>query len=835
MPEETIRIRRRARRSTGRLALIALVAVLASSTAAPAEAAPQVGFKAHSFSGFNAESFGGAITGEKPESKLWFHDNQWWGAMLSPSTAGAHTIWRLGQTSWTDTGVVIDSRPASKEDTLSVGGTLYVASRASSGLGGNKLRRFTYTGSSYQLDPGFPVTLPGAGEETLTLDRDSTGRLWVTYEASTKIFVAHTQGSDTSWSAPFVIPASGATGTSSDDISSVILFTDATGPAIGVMWSNQKTNTDYFAVHRDGAPTSTWTTEVALTGSHEADDHINMKTSGGRVYAVVKTEHSSSSSPRIRLLVRTENGTWSRHAVATVAEANTRPITMLYIDPVQQLVYVFMTIGEGDSANGIAYKVTSTQSIAFPSQATVFIRGANAERINNPSSSKQNGDQTSGLVVLASDGANYWWNRLGGGAPPPNTPPTANPGSANTTPGVPVGMTLTATDPETCELSFSVLQQPAHGALGALGSQSCTPGAPNTDAVGTTYTPDAGYSGPDSFTFRANDGSANSNTATVSITIQGGNVAPAAAPVSAGGTQDQPVVVGLSATDAETCELTFAIVSGPSNGSLSLISDAGCQAGGPNADTASVTYNPTPGYVGPDSFTYSVTDGEGASANAVASLTISSPSSGITFRSASSAANAPSTSLTIPAPPNIASDDVLVAVVDARGNPNITAPAGWTLVRLDISGNVMRQGVYVRVAGTDPPASYTWTLSNVQSAAGGISAYAGVDTAAPVMSHAGQISAVSGTTSIVAPSITTTGDGAMILGIFGVASNTSVAPPGGMSERFDVVSNAGTYPVVSSSADVLQAVAGPTGNQTAVSVLRGWNIGQLVALRRRVA
>jgi hypothetical protein len=75
----------------------------------------------------------------------------------------------------------------------------------------------------------------------------------------------------------------------------------------------------------------------------------------------------------------------------------------------------------------------------------------------------------------------------------------------------------------------------------------------------------------------------------------------------------------------------------------------------------------------------------------------------------------------------------------------------------------------------------------------------------------------------------------MILGFFGIANNSSVTPPAGMSERFDVVSNAGTYPVVSTSADLLQAAPGSTGNKTAVSALRGWSIGQLVALRRRVA
>src|SRR5262249_1339866 len=41
-----------------------------------------------------------------------------------------------------------------------------------------------------------------------------------------------------------------------------------------------------------------------------------------------------------------------------------------------------------------------------------------------------------------------------------------------------------------------------------------------------TYTPDPDYNGPDSFTFKANDGSLDSNIATVSITVTPSNDAP---------------------------------------------------------------------------------------------------------------------------------------------------------------------------------------------------------------------------------------------------------------------------------------------------------------------
>jgi hypothetical protein len=173
----------------------------------------------------------------------------------------------------------------------------------------------------------------------------------------------------------------------------------------------------------------------------------------------------------------------------------------------------------------------------------------------------------------------------------------------------------------------------------------------------------------------------------------------------------------------------------------------------------------------------------------------------------------------------------MLALIDARGNPNFTPPTGWTLLRMDISGFTLRQAVYYKVATSSEPASYTWTLSNSQAAAGGILAYTGVNTANPIDAHSGAISSASSGKNVVAPSVTTDVNGAMIVGLFGVANNTSCTPPSGMTERFDVVSNAGTYPMAAEAADGAQATAGATGDRVAVSGTTGWNIGQLVALR----
>lgn len=95
--------------------------------------------------------------------------------------------------------------------------------------------------------------------------------------------------------------------------------------------------------------------------------------------------------------------------------------------------------------------------------------------------------------------------------PQANHAPIASALAAVTDAGHSVDVTLTATDADADPLTYSIVSGPAHGSLGAISGNR------------TTYTPAPGYSGADSFTFKANDGQADSNVATVSITV---NAAP---------------------------------------------------------------------------------------------------------------------------------------------------------------------------------------------------------------------------------------------------------------------------------------------------------------------
>ena len=87
-----------------------------------------------------------------------------------------------------------------------------------------------------------------------------------------------------------------------------------------------------------------------------------------------------------------------------------------------------------------------------------------------------------------------------------NSTPVANAQSVTTVEDIPLEITLTGTDADGDTLTYSVVDNPTNGTVALDGSKA-------------TYTPNAGYFGSDSFTFKVNDGSLDSEKATISITV----------------------------------------------------------------------------------------------------------------------------------------------------------------------------------------------------------------------------------------------------------------------------------------------------------------------------
>ena len=446
------RVHRASKASVARGALT-LLALLLLAGASPARSDAAAGYRDFSW---QAKGVNGP-TGEKPQSKLWYNDGIWWADMFDVAS-NRWLIFRLDQATqtWLKTGTPLDVRPGSWADTLWDGTHLYVASagvNAASASDSAKLYRYSYSAATktYTADTGFPVTIVSGGMEAIVMDKDATGVLWATWTRGNQVWVSATNGSDTSWGTPFVLP--NTTAVSPDDISSVVSLKGA----VGVMWSNQADAAMYFAQHDNGSPATSWSSPVkVLQGVESADDHINLKSVqeiNGQVFAAVKTSLSDvpgvkPSEPLIQLLKRDAAGAWTTKTVSTVAEDQTRPIVML--NPSQDKLYVFVTtpvgggtINAGTAETAIFYKTTSMSNPTFGSgPGTPFIQTAGDVHINNPTSTKQTVTAASGLVVLASDNSSgfYMHNTIAPTAAPPSTipagpQPPGTPGSPTTPPG----------------------------------------------------------------------------------------------------------------------------------------------------------------------------------------------------------------------------------------------------------------------------------------------------------------------------------------------------------------------------------------------------------------
>jgi hypothetical protein len=184
--------------------------------------------------------------------------------------------------------------------------------------------------------------------------------------------------------------------------------------------------------------------------------------------------------------------------------------------------------------------------------------------------------------------------------PPSNTPPHAENDEA-------------ATD-ENTTISIDVLANDSDPDGDILSIVSATDGAHGTTRVnadGTiTYTPNEDFFGTDSFSYTISDGNGGENTATVRVEIDedivlppdtSNNRAPSARRNSARTMQDEPKIIPVLNNDRD-----------PDGDPLSVISATDGRNGSTciNPD-GTITYTPNSGFHGRDSFTYTISDGNG--------------------------------------------------------------------------------------------------------------------------------------------------------------------------------------------------------------------------------
>ena len=143
-------------------------------------------------------------------------------------------------------------------------------------------------------------------------------------------------------------------------------------------------------------------------------------------------------------------------------------------------------------------------------------------------------------------------------------------------------------------------------------SASATNGTVTVNPDGTlSYTPDDGYTGPDTITYSISDGNGGTDTAEVAVTVNTGNLPPDAvddtASVDAGETVVIPVLDNDTDPDGDPLTVTSASAT---NGTVTVNPDG------------TLSYTPDDGYTGPDTITYSITDGNGGTDTAEVAVTV---------------------------------------------------------------------------------------------------------------------------------------------------------------------------------------------------------------------
>jgi cellulose biosynthesis protein BcsQ len=237
----------------------------------------------------------------------------------------------------------------------------------------------------------------------------------------------------------------------------------------------------------------------------------------------------------------------------------------------------------------------------------------------------------------------------------PNHAPMADLKSVTTVEDTPAVIDLTGSDPDGDTVIYSVVTVPSHGGLSGT--------APNL-----TYMPNKNFNGPDSFTFKVNDGTMDSAVTTVEINITAANDSPTANNIEITAMEDMPTPVLLKGTDPDGDALTYSVVTKPSNGTLS-------------GTEPNMTYTPSLNFNGLDSFTFRVSDGVSNSIPATVSLVVNP---------ADDTPVANDTSVTVP-------EDTVSHILLSGSDPD-GDPLTYTVLRTPSHG---------KLSGTAPNLTYT--------------------------------------------------------------------------------------------------------------------------------
>lgn len=215
---------------------------------------------------------------------------------------------------------------------------------------------------------------------------------------------------------------------------------------------------------------------------------------------------------------------------------------------------------------------------------------------------------SSGVVITTDPQVEFSSGSSGGG----NQAPVAVNDSATTPVDTAVTVDLDSNDTDDSGLdvsSIAITSAPSNGSLGAVNGSG-----------EVVYTPNNGYIGYDQFRYTIQDDQGvTSNQATVTLEVGDVSSLPVANNDTASTDQDTQVTIDILANDTDSGGLV--------NSSVAIVNDVDHGTTSINTTTGAVTYTPSAGYTGSDSFTYTVEDGDSnTSAQATVNITVNAVS-----------------------------------------------------------------------------------------------------------------------------------------------------------------------------------------------------------------
>lgn len=255
------------------------------------------------------------------QSKVFYHNFQWWTVALEDAE-NLWYLWRYDGATWTKV-VGIDKGLAFHYD-MAVSASdnkLYVLA---SNKTTTKFRRYSYIGSSWKIDAGYPVNLadfPNVDTNNpVSFALAKNGEVWLFRVDTQKLQAKRSSDGGKTWS-PAVDVKTGLN--TNSGMVDAVAFTQSGQNYVGVAYGE----TDFasapsrfgFLRHKDGDPDNVWNDEsssLTFFGSERAMNYVNMTAdASNNVYLLTRVVGGPDGHPRNTLYKRNSSGGWSKYKV----------------------------------------------------------------------------------------------------------------------------------------------------------------------------------------------------------------------------------------------------------------------------------------------------------------------------------------------------------------------------------------------------------------------------------------------------------------------------------------------------------------------------------------